>query len=229
MFTSPRSSAPRRALVAAGTAAVLALTLAACGSGDSKDSSMPGMHHGSGSTAGPSSSASSSPSSTPSSTGRFNNADVTFAQQMIPHHQQAVEMAQLADGRASDQDVKDLAAAIEKAQDPEISTMRGWLKSWGKPSSSTASGMPGMHHGAGVTDMAGMMSDEHMTALKAAQGAAFDKMFAQMMIDHHEGAITMAEDERKSGRSADAKRLAGTVITNQTAEIAKMNRILDRL
>ncbi|MFJ9967457.1 DUF305 domain-containing protein [Streptomyces avermitilis] len=225
MFTFPRSSAPRRALAAAGTAAVLALTLAACGSGDSKDSSMPGMHHGSGSTAAPSSSASSSPSST----GRFNNADVTFAQQMIPHHQQAVEMAQLADGRASDQDVKDLAAAIEKAQDPEISTMRGWLKSWGKPGSSTASGMPGMHHGAGGTDMAGMMSDEHMTALKAAQGAAFDKMFAQMMIDHHEGAITMAEDERKSGRSADAKRLADTVITNQTAEIATMNRILDRL
>ncbi|MGX5184661.1 DUF305 domain-containing protein [Streptomyces avermitilis] len=221
MFTSPRSSAPRRALAAAGTAAVLALTLAACGSDDSKDSSMPGMHHGSGSAA--------ASSSSPSSSGRFNGADVTFAQQMIPHHQQAVEMAELAEGRAFDPDVKDLAAAIEKAQDPEISTMRGWLKSWGKPGSSTASGMPGMPHGAGGTDMAGMMSDEHMTALKAAQGTAFDKMFAQMMIDHHEGAITMAQDEQKSGRSADAKKLAGTVITNQTAEIAKMNRILGRL
>ncbi|MFE9996579.1 DUF305 domain-containing protein [Streptomyces avermitilis] len=224
MFTSPRSSAPRRALAAAGTAAVLALTLAACGSGDSKDSSMPGMHHGGGSAA-----SSSSPSSPPSSSGRFNGADVTFAQQMIPHHQQAVEMAELAEGRAFDPDVKDLAAAIEKAQDPEISTMRGWLKSWGKPGSATASGKPGMQHGAGGTDMAGMMSDEHMTALKAAQGTAFDKMFVQMMIDHHEGAITMAEDEQKSGRSADAKKLAGTVITNQTAEIAKMNRILGRL
>ncbi|GAA5699799.1 hypothetical protein Save01_00594 [Streptomyces avermitilis] len=186
---------------------------------------MPGMHHGSGSAAASSSASSSSSSSS----GRFNGADVTFAQQMIPHHQQAVEMAELAEGRASDQDVKDLAAAIEKAQDPEISTMRGWLKSWGRPGSSTASGMPGMQHGAGGTDMAGMMSDEHMTALKAAQGTAFDKMFAQMMIDHHEGAITMAEDEQKSGRSADAKKLAGTVITNQTAEIAKMNRILGRL
>ncbi|MFJ8506948.1 DUF305 domain-containing protein [Streptomyces avermitilis] len=225
MFTSPRSSAPRRALAAAGTAAVLALTLAACGSGDSKDSSMPGMHHGSGSAAA----SSSSPSSSPSSSGRFNDADVTFAQQMIPHHQQAVEMAELADGRAFDPDVKDLAAAVEKAQGPEISTMRGWLKSWGRPGSSTASGMPGMQHGSGGTDMAGMMSDEHMKALKAAQGTAFDKMFAQMMIDHHEGAITMAEDERKNGRNADAKKLAGTVITNQTAEIAKMNRILGRL
>ncbi|MGW7043648.1 DUF305 domain-containing protein [Streptomyces avermitilis] len=225
MFASPRSSAPRHALAAAGTAAVLALTLAACGSGDSKDSSMPGMRHGSGSAAG----SSSSPSSSPSPSGRFNGADVTFAQQMIPHHQQAVEMAELADGRASDQDVKDLAAAIERAQDPEISTMRGWLKSWGRPGSSTASGMPGMHHGAGGTDMAGMMSDAHMKELKAARGTAFDKMFAQMMIDHHEGAITMAEDEQKSGRSADAKKLAGTVITNQTAEITKMNRILGRL
>ncbi|MET8327419.1 DUF305 domain-containing protein [Streptomyces sp. NPDC005181] len=177
---------------------------------------MPGMDHGSSSSASPSPIA-------------FNDTDVAFAQQMIPHHQQAVEMAELADGRASGQDVKDLAAAIQKAQDPEISTMRGWLKSWGKPETSMASSMPGMDHGSGGTDLSGMMSDEHMAGLKAAKGTAFDRMFAQMMIDHHEGAITMAKDEQKNGQSTDAKQLAGTVVTHQTAEIEKMNKILDRL
>ncbi|MFD3931016.1 DUF305 domain-containing protein [Streptomyces sp. NPDC058614] len=225
MSVSSSSAARRRNLAAAGTVAVLALALSACGSSDgstSHDSSMPGMNHGSGSA---------SASATPDSA--FNDADVMFAQQMIPHHQQAVEMAELADGRADDQEIKDLAAAIEKAQGPEINTMEGWLKSWGKPlpsASASVGDMAGMDHGSSDSSaMPGAMSDQDMTDLKAAKGKDFDKEFAQLMIGHHQGAITMAEDEQKNGTNADAKKLAAAIVTAQTAEIEKMNEILDRL
>jgi uncharacterized protein (DUF305 family) len=212
-------SVRRRALVATATAAVLGLTLAACGSSDddasSGHSSKPGMKH----------SASAEPG------GSFNDADVTFAQQMIPHHEQAVEMAKLADGRASDTEIKTLAADIEKAQDPEISTMNGWLTSWGKPRPTAGSDMgdmPGMDHSGGG-HMAGMMSDKDMSELKAAKGTPFDKKFAELMIAHHEGALAMAKDEQKNGKNADAKKLAGNIVKGQTAEITKMKQILDRL
>ncbi|MFJ8386554.1 DUF305 domain-containing protein [Streptomyces sp. NPDC094438] len=214
---SPSSAARRRMLAAAGTVAALALTLAACGSsGNAKsdDAAMSGMNHG--------------PTGTPASGGTFNNADVTFAQQMIPHHQQAIEMAKLADGRAADPEVKDLATAIERAQDPEINTMKGWLKSWGKPFPSAPTGdMPGMNHGSSGT--AGMMSDQDMNGLKAVKGKDFDKKFAQLMIGHHQGAVAMARNEQRSGANTDAKKLAGDVIAAQTAEIEKMDQIIERL
>ncbi|MFG2628290.1 DUF305 domain-containing protein [Streptomyces sp. NPDC048473] len=224
MSASLSSPVRRRTLAAVGTVAALALTLAACGSSDGSKgdgSSMPGMDHGSGSSSAP---------ATPGSA--FNDADVKFAQQMIPHHQQAVEMAELADGRAADPEIKELAAAIEKAQDPEINTMKGWLTSWGKPlpSASPSMGdMPGMDHGSDGSGMPGMMSDKDMSDLEAAKGKDFDKKFAQLMIGHHEGAVTMAEDEQKNGSNADAKKLADAVITAQTAEIEQMNKIISRL
>uniref|UniRef100_A0AAU2VE28 DUF305 domain-containing protein n=1 Tax=Streptomyces sp. NBC_00003 TaxID=2903608 RepID=A0AAU2VE28_9ACTN len=224
MSASLSSAARRRTLAAAGTVAALALALAACGSSDSSKpdgSATPAMNHG------PSNSTS---SGTSSPGGAFNDADVTFAQQMIPHHQQAIEMARLADGRAADAEVKSLATAIEKAQDPEINTMNGWLKSWGKPlpsASSPMGDMPGMNHGS--SGMAGMMSDRDMNDLKSAKGKAFDKKFAQLMIGHHQGAVTMAKGEQKNGSNPDAKRLAGNVIAAQNAEIEQMNKIVDRL
>ncbi|MFJ9419205.1 DUF305 domain-containing protein [Streptomyces sp. NPDC101227] len=211
-----------RRRVAVGIIASGALLLAGCGSNDDMD----GKHH-----QGKASPTASKEAGARPAPGAFNASDVTFAQSMIPHHQQAVEMAELADGRASDARIKTLAAAIEKAQDPEIKTMRSWLKAWGKPESPSHS-MPGMHHGSGGTDktdgMAGMMTEKDMTELKAAKGKAFDKKFAQMMIGHHNGAITMAKDERKNGRNATAKKLAGNVITHQAAEVDEMNKILDR-
>lgn len=213
-----------RRLAAVGVLASAALLLAACGSNDRTS----GTDHGS--TSAPSAGKKSGANPAP---GASNDADVTFAQSMIPHHQQAVEMARLADGRASDTEIKTLAAAIEKAQGPEITTMLGWLKAWGAPASSAHS-MPGMDHGSGGMDhgsggMSGMMSAKDMADLKAAKGRGFDKKFAQMMIGHHNGAITMAKDEQRNGRNATAKKLAGDVIKNQTAEVAKMNKILDRL
>ncbi|MFI7148463.1 DUF305 domain-containing protein [Nonomuraea sp. NPDC050022] len=153
----------------------------------------------------------------------FNDADVLFAQMMIPHHQQAVEMAELAETRASDKEVKELSAKIKAAQDPEIQTMKGWLTDWGKPLPS--GGMDqGMGHG-----MPGMMSAEDMKKLEDAKGSAFDKAFLQMMIAHHKGAITMARTERERGKNHEAKRLADTIETGQQAEVEQMQKILARL
>ncbi|UUN29671.1 DUF305 domain-containing protein [Streptomyces sp. FIT100] len=198
---------PHRRIAVVGAVAVGALLLTACGGADSSDSS-----------AAPATTAT-------SAAGAFNDADVAFAQGMIPHHQQALEMAELADGRASDQEIKTLAGQIEKAQDPEIQTMRSWLTSWGKPES------PSVDHGAshGSGEMPGMMSDEDMDALMTAKGTDFDRKFAQIMIDHHSGAIDMAKDEQKNGRNAAAKKLADEVIKNQSAEVEQMRSILDRL
>jgi uncharacterized protein (DUF305 family) len=93
--------------------------------------------------------------------------------------------------------------------------------------------MPGMDHGAGGMDhgsgMSGMMSDEDMKKLEAAKGTEFDRMFAEMMIEHHKGAIIMAEDEQKNGRNATAKKLAADVVKTQSAEVEKFEKILDRL
>ncbi|MFF5519736.1 DUF305 domain-containing protein [Streptomyces coeruleorubidus] len=215
-----------RRLAVVGAITAGGLLLAACGGDDMK-----GMEHGSGSSA----SASASPTQATGESaapGAFNDADVMFAQMMIPHHEQALEMSRLADGRASDAEIKTLAADIEKAQDPEIQTMKSWLKAWGKPESAGES-MPGMDHGSGGMDhgsgMSGMMSDEDMKKLEAAKGTEFDRMFAELMIEHHEGAITMAEDEQKKGRDAAAKKLAVDVVRTQSAEVEKFEKILGRL
>ncbi|MET9968071.1 DUF305 domain-containing protein [Streptomyces sp. NPDC006356] len=214
----------RRRMAIVSTVAAGGLLLAACG-GDDKE----GIDHGSGSSA----SATSTPTAGDNpAAGAFNDADVMFAQMMIPHHEQALEMSRLAEGRASDGEIKTLVADIEKAQDPEIQTMKSWLKAWGKPESAQES-MPGMEHGSGGMDhgsgMSGMMSEQDMQKLEAARGTEFDRMFAEMMIEHHEGAITMAEDEQNNGRDATAKKLAADVVKTQSAEVEKFEKILDRL
>lgn len=155
-----------------------------------------------------------------------NEQDVMFAQMMIPHHVQAIEMATLAETRSSDSEVKTLAADIKKAQDPEIKTMRDWLKSWGKPDDiplSTDHGMGGHDMGATVS---GMMTNEDMDKLKMAAGSEFDKMFLLMMIQHHQGAIEMARVEQSAGQYGPAKELAGQIISAQEKEVKKMNELL---
>ncbi|WP_458247294.1 DUF305 domain-containing protein [Streptomyces sp. MAI_2237] len=216
-FTRALRRTPARRVAAASVVAAGALLLSACGGNGDDTAGMPGMNHGSGT---PSSTAAADAGKTPSA-GDFNDADVTFAQMMIPHHEQALEMARFADGRAADSEVKSLAGKIEKAQNPEITAMKGWLRSWGRP---VAMGdMPGMDMGEG------MMSDRNMKALKAMKGAAFDKMFAQMMIGHHKGAITMAKEEQKNGKNPDAVKTAGNIATSQSVEVEQLQSILDRL
>ncbi|MGW7099525.1 DUF305 domain-containing protein [Streptomyces sp. NPDC054838] len=207
--TTPRTTLRRISLAATTTAA--GLLLAACGGGGS---TMNGMEHG-------------APSATRAA---FGAADVTFAQAMIPHHQQAVEMAALAEGRARDTGIKTLAAAIRTAQDPEIRTMRSWLAAWGKPEAGSA--MPGMEHGSGAHEgsgTAGMMSDQDMKDLGAARGTDFDKAFARLMIAHHNGAIEMARAEQRNGQDPAAKKLADEVVKNQSAEVGQLTAILARL
>jgi uncharacterized protein (DUF305 family) len=141
-------------------------TLAACGSNDS-----------------PSASGSSS---------AHNKQDVTFASDMIPHHQQAIQMAKMAKAHAGATEVKQLANGIESAQGPEIKIMTGWLKALGQDApSGSMSGMGGKG-GSSPNDMPGMMSDTDMAKLGRATGATFDQMWLKGMIAHHEGAVEMA-------------------------------------
>lgn len=203
--TEHRTPAARLAAAAAVSAGILLLT--ACGGA--------GEENGDENRAG---------------TSGFNDADVLFAQQMIPHHEQALEMAQLVGGRASDEEIKDIAGKIEQAQDPEIRTLKGWLKSWKQPTAAvSASGMNHGSHGGAEDESAGMMSDADMAELKGLEGAAFDKAFAEMMIEHHNGAVAMAEEERRDGRNAEAKRMADDIVESQSAEVEQLQGVLDRL
>ncbi|EFC86130.1 DUF305 domain-containing protein [Parafrankia sp. EUN1f] len=152
-----------------------------------------------------------------------NDADVMFAQMMIPHHQQAVRMAELAPGRAADPAVLTLAQQVGTAQAPEIETMTGWLETWGQPTAMSGAGGHGGGHG--TSDM-GMMSEDDMAALQRASGPDFDRRFLEMMIRHHGGAIEMARTEQRDGRFPDAVALARTIESTQAAEVETMKRLL---
>jgi uncharacterized protein (DUF305 family) len=164
-----------------------------------------------------------SPSTPPSTSAAasFNDADATFALQMVPHHQQAVEMSDLALRKATNAAVKNLATAIKTAQGPEIKQLSGWLTTWGKPVPT-----PGEHSGHA---MAGMMSTEEMSDLSEASGAMFDRMWTQMMIKHHQGAVAMAETEQSTGKDPAAIALAKKIQTAQTTEIATLTQLLGQL
>ncbi len=153
----------------------------------------------------------------------FNDADVAFAQGMIPHHEQAIEMAQLAEDRAGDPRITDLAARIEAAQAPELDTLEGWLADWGAEPEGD-----GGHDGHGGSSM-GTMSQEDMDALGTASGAEFDQLFLEQMIEHHTGAVEMAETELDEGEFADALEMAESIRTSQAEEITEMEQLLDEL
>ncbi|HEX6338579.1 MAG TPA: DUF305 domain-containing protein [Jiangellaceae bacterium] len=152
----------------------------------------------------------------------YNDADVMFAQGMIPHHAQALEMAQLVQGRDAGQEVTDLAAQIEAAQDPEIQLMTGWLENWGEDVPDLTLDHSAMDHGKG------MMTADQMAALDDATASEFDRMFLELMIEHHEGAIAMSKTELADGADKEAKELAQEIIDGQQAEIDHMRELLDR-
>jgi uncharacterized protein (DUF305 family) len=154
-------------------------------------------------------------------------ADVAFAQLMIPHHAQAVEMADLALQQGTSPDVLSLAGQIKAAQDPEIQQMRGWLAAWGAPEQ--MDGADGGDHGdmdMGGMSASGMMTDEDMNSLMNASGEEFDRMWLQMMITHHQGAIQMAEQVLADSTNPDVTALANAVVAGQTAEIDAMQQLL---
>jgi uncharacterized protein (DUF305 family) len=153
-----------------------------------------------------------------------NDADITFAQQMIPHHEQAVEMAEFADGRTTNPLVLDLAGRVRAAQTPEIQTMTSWLRSWNAPAADSTETMPGMDHSGHA--MPGGMTDEQMATLRDTKDAEFDRQWLTMMIVHHQGAIEMAETELTTGENTDAKALAQKIIDAQEAEIREMQPLI---
>lgn len=179
-------------------ATVGALGLAACGNDDTSSSATTAVQ------------------------GDFNEADVTFAQGMIPHHEQAIEMADIAldPTIGAGEQVRDLATRIKAGQDPEIVLMTGWLTAWGQPMQMDTGGVHDM------SSMEGMMSAEEMDSLGMMNGVDFDSMWLTMMIRHHEGAIAMAQEVKANGSNPDVLALADQVIAAQQAEIAEMQALL---
>ncbi|GAA4858166.1 DUF305 domain-containing protein [Saccharopolyspora cebuensis] len=157
-----------------------------------------------------------------------NQADIAFAEGMIPHHQQALRMADMVPERTGNAEVLDLAERIRAAQQPEIDQLEGWLAEW-RPAPPQGHQMPQEHsmpeHG-GHEGMHGMMTPEDMAALEQARGAEFDRMWLEMMIEHHEGAVQMAETELAEGANPEAKAMAQRIIDSQQAEIDEMNALL---
>jgi uncharacterized protein (DUF305 family) len=159
--------------------------------------------------------------STSESIASFNDADIMFAQMMIPHHEQAIEMSDMAldPTTLANEQVRDLALQIKNAQDPEIKQMKDWLTSWGKPTTPT----DGMDHS---SMMDGMLSSDELSELATLKGPAFDKAWIQAMIAHHKGAVAMAEDVVADGSHPDVRKLAETIISSQQAEIDTLEGLL---
>lgn len=148
-----------------------------------------------------------------------NDADIDFAMNMVVHHTQAIDMAEMLLSKDGvDPQVVELAENIKAAQGPEIDTMNEWLQAWG------ADGMSGMDHGMGET-----MSEDDMAALEAASGQDASRLFLEQMTEHHQGAIEMAQLEISDGENADAVALAEKIVSDQTAEIDLMQEILASL
>ncbi|WP_019202874.1 DUF305 domain-containing protein [Tsukamurella sp. 1534] len=192
-----------------------AAVLSACSSTDSAAptsaaASAAGEHAGHGATSGAPSSAAAARD--------FNDADVDFATMMYPHHAQAVDMANLVDGKGASPDVVALATEIKGAQQPEMDAFTRLLSQWGKPAPSAT--------GHGGHAMAGMMTQEQMDRLKSLRGTEFDREWLTMMIEHHEGAIQMADAELKDGVNPESKKIAQDIKSGQQAEIARMQKLL---
>lgn len=196
--------------IGAGALAVLAIST---GCSSSNESEHPAGH-----------SPSSSATTAAAEAEAHNDADVMFAQHMIPHHAQAIEMSDnLLTKQGIDPRVTELATQIRAAQGPEIQQMQGWLTEWRTPS------MPPMSGHGDMPGMSGMMSEQDMTALQGAQGVEASKLFLTQMVAHHKGAITMAQSEIKDGQYPPAVEMARAIVTTQQREIDTMNGILASL
>ena len=232
----------KRTMTLTALALASALTLTACGTGAQDEnagaeasatatSSAPAATPAATDTATPSATESATSSATGSAeevSAEHNDADVMFAQMMIPHHQQAVEMSEML--LAKDDVPAEVAAFAQKvidAQGPEIERMNAMLTAWGQDPVDTdgMDGMEGMDHGG----MSGMMSEEDMTALDQAQGTEAARLYLEQMTAHHQGAVDMAKDEAKDGQNPQAVQLAEQVIADQEAEITEMQQMLDKL
>ena len=196
-----RSNRTTRAVSATALGLTLALTAAACGGGDTGGET-----------------------SAQASATEHNDADVAFASEMLQHHAQALTMVDLTQGRDLDPEVQQLADDIRAAQAPEIETFTGWLTDWDETVPDTGDAMEGMD--AAEMDMPGMMSAADMTALEDAPDGDFQTMWLEMMIEHHSGAIDMAEAETEQGQYKPAIDLAEEIAESQAGEIQTMEDLL---
>jgi uncharacterized protein (DUF305 family) len=163
-----------------------------------------------------------------------NDADVEFATAMIEHHAQAIQMANFTIGREGlDPEIAALAEQIRVDQTEEIDTMSAWLEEWGEPVPETgfATGDGHTHSESSGTDdhgdMPGMASGAAMDALAEAPDAEFEERWLAMMVEHHEGAVAMAEEVADSGESPEVDELAGSITAEQQAEIEEMTSWLE--
>lgn len=186
--------------------------LAACGSDDTPATDTAAVETAAG-----------GPSSTPGDGAALNEADIEFAQRMVAHHEQAVEMAEIAldPNRRAGAAVVDLATRIQAAQEPEIEQMTAWLTEAGE---AVTMGMAEDHD---MSSMDGMMTAEQMDALADATGTEFDTMWLRMMIAHHEGAISQSRTVKANGSNPDVLALADQIIAAQQGEITEMQALLE--
>jgi uncharacterized protein (DUF305 family) len=227
-------------VLVAGAAVALVTAIASCGNSGNDEATSPSPEPVQTSSAAPAAA--------------HNQADMMFARHMIPHHQQAIEMSDMIAAKEGiDPRVVDMARQIKAEQGPEIEQMQGWLDQWGMPGpggdmgpsgmpgpggddmgpqhggTSSSPMMPGMPAMGGMPGMDGMMSPADMDALRNAQGLDASRLFLTQMIRHHEGAITMAQNEIDNGQFVDTIALAKSIVTDQQKEIDTMKQILDSL
>ncbi|OOP60939.1 DUF305 domain-containing protein [Arthrobacter sp. SRS-W-1-2016] len=189
------------------SAASVATVLALAGCSGGTGGSMPGMSHDSSAMAS---------GSAPVAAGDHSSDDTMFAQSMIPHHAQAVDMSDtLLKKQNIPAAVTALATRIKAAQAPEIDKMTAWLQSWNESATMSAS-----------HSMTGMMGTDDMAKLDAAQGTEAAKLFLTQMIAHHQGAVAMAKTEAAAGKNSGAVALAKSIVASQEAEIQEMKNLL---
>ena len=223
----------RNTTTLAALALASALALTACGGTGAEDNGAGSESTPAASSAAATSTATDTAAPSATATGsaeeisaEHNDADVMFAQMMLPHHEQAVEMSEML--LAKDDipaEVADFAQQVIDAQGPEIERMNAMLTAWDAEPMGDMEGMEGMDHGG----MSGMMSEEDMAALEEAQGTEAARLYLEQMTAHHEGAVDMAQDQVDNGQNPQAVALAEQVITAQEAEIAEMEQMLGNL
>lgn len=210
------SRIPRPALIV-GVALAAALTLGGCAAGESGSDATAGASHGAGHETG----ASSGDSDGTSQASEANDADVMFAQMMLPHHEQAIEMSDILLAQEGlDPEIAALAEQIKAAQGPEIETLEGWLEDWGADGDSEGGGSMG-HEG-----MDGMLSTEDLEAMEQADTEEATRLYLEGMIEHHRGAVEMAEAEVAEGQDPRAIEMAQAIIASQNAEMETMQHLL---
>ena len=158
---------------------------------------------------------------------RYSEADVRFMQGMIPHHAQALEMTALLETRTTSDAMRQMAQRIELSQEDEIEMMQEWLRERGQTVTATDA-----HHAPGWMPMPGMLTPEEMDQLEAAEGVAFDRLFLELMIKHHRGALTMVEnllDQRGTAQDSQLFAFTSDVEADQSMEIDRMDAMLAQL